>query len=134
MLDWLLRGYEAYGEWLRDAYALHAQDPYWNAFDLAFHSVIGALLLFHDYPALIPTSVAGAVWIMRDSVICFIWGRLRTDNWYLDNPYAAWIQLIQTSLEREPFLHRQSIIATSPRGLEDLVHKSRLKGRRKGSL
>lgn len=54
---------------------------------------------------------------MLDRVVCFAWGRLKTDDWYLDNPYAAWIQLIQTSLEADPFLHRQSILANTPHGL-----------------
>ena len=116
-MDWLLIVVEAYGAWLHDTYAAYAQDAFaGNAFVTAVHVVIGAQLLFYDYPELIPIPVAGTVWIMRDSVICFLWGRLRTDNWYLDNPYAAWIQLIQTSLESDRRLHKQSVLANSPAG------------------
>ena len=127
MMDWILIAYEAYGAWLHDTYAAHAQDPYaGNIFSTAIHTVIGSLLLFYDHPELIPIPVLATVWVMRDSVVCLLWGRLRTDNWHLDNPYAAWIQLIQTSA-RESFLHKQSILANSPAGSRH--HRKRLLAR-----
>ena len=70
---------------------------------------------------------------MLDRVLCFAWGRLPTDNWRLDNPYAAWVELLIQAACARPW-HEQSVVAQSPRGMGDLVHESRLKRRRRGRL
>ena len=135
------------GRLLNWMYALSEQDPSApTTFETARQAVFGSLLLFYNNPEWIGAiALIAFVWLivvrktgcsseMLDRVLCFAWGPLQSDNWHLDNPYTTWIQLIQTSLEEDRILHKQSIYATSPRGVEELVHKSRLKGRRQGRL
>lgn len=31
---------------------------------------------------------------MIDWMICLLWGRLKTSDWHFDNPYAAWINML----------------------------------------